>query len=81
MRIIVIVNADGHVAGATAEPARPERRAGHPSAWLVAGPGQHLVEVDIADDLVPRPESAVVEVERFFRELATRAAGSTATSR
>src|SRR5262245_44919483 len=64
MKITVIVNADGHVTGATAVRARPETRAGHPSAWLVAGPGQRLVEVEVADDVVPHPDSSRAEIER-----------------
>jgi hypothetical protein len=73
MRITVIMNAEGQVAGATTHTPLVEMRAGHPSAWLEAGPDQTLVEVVVDEDAVPRPEADQTEIDRFFTELAKRA--------
>jgi hypothetical protein len=76
MRLTVIVTQDDRVAGATAGPALPENRIGYPSAQLVAGPGQRLVEIDVPDEVVPRPESDPAQIERFLADLATRVQGN-----
>lgn len=72
MRVTVIVTREGRVAGATVAPARAESRVGYPSAWLVAGPGQRLVEVEVSQDTVPGPESEPARIERFLAELRRR---------
>ena len=72
MKLTVIVTREGRIAGVTATGPSPERRVGHPSAWLVAGPGQRLVELDMPDQLVPTPEADAARITRFFNELKTR---------
>jgi len=71
MKVKVILNREGRVARATAG-APPMPLSGHPSGWLVAGPGQRLVELDVPRELVPGPESEPAEVEQFFAELTER---------
>jgi hypothetical protein len=72
MKLTVIVTKEGRVAGATATGPSPESRVGHPSARLVAGPGQQLIELDVPDQLVPPPEADAERLGRFFAELKTR---------
>ena len=74
MKIMVIIGDDGRIAGATVESPRFESRIGYPSASLVAGEGQRLVEVDVPGEMIPGPDAGSAEIEQYLGELVKRVA-------
>ena len=72
MTLTVIVTKEGRIAGVTAGARSAEGRLGYPSAWLVAGPEQRLVELDMPDNEIPQLEADQAVLKRFFADLAVR---------
>jgi hypothetical protein len=72
MKLTVIVTREGRVAGAAAMQPVRETRVGYPSARLVPGPGQRLVELVVAEDILPPAKADPEQIARFLTELETR---------
>lgn len=71
MKLLVILNAKGGVAGATTLDTAPQS-ADRPTAKPIAGPGQKLVEIEVPDSLVPRRGAEPEAVRTFLHDLTAR---------